>query len=605
MAYIALYRKYRSQNFDEIAGQNVIVKTLKNAVIYDKIAHAYIFSGPRGTGKTSIAKIFGKAINCLEPKDGNPCNNCVACKSISDHEVSDIIEIDAASNNGVDEIRDIRDKVRYAPSVGKYKVYIIDEVHMLTTGAFNALLKTLEEPPKHVVFILATTEIHKIPATILSRCQRYDFKNIDSYDMTNRLKTVISKEEIKITPDAIEAICNFAEGGMRDALSLLDQVLSFNAQKEITEEDVQNISGGLSKTNLTNLLASVIEKNVKESLSLTEELFKNGKDTLRVITDLITAFKEILLDKTRSTKKYPKFSYVNVNLIYQYFDIIMKLQQDIRYTNQKKTYLEIAILKMIESHHVSLIALEAKVDDIINNAQLTQATPDVIVPLTPLVDHVQSEPVINSKDTYEPKEVSKDDKPLEHNDSKINNIASENSFIDVNPNEVNQQFTEFKQQEPVQIEIPLVTVAQLQEVLDNANKTKRELLVKHWDFFANHPDLELASTSRLLHQGQLVAISEDKAIIVFGSTLISKKMYEPTNKQLILKIFNNRSEIIKDYYAITKGVWEKLMEQYKSDRINGIEKPQLKQMDLGLYQTSTQEQQESELKQFANWFKGN
>ena len=227
VSYQALYRTYRPQNFSEVAGQEHITKTLMNALKNDKISHAYLFSGPRGTGKTSIAKIFAKAVNCEKAPTSDACCSCEICKGIAEGKISDVIEIDAASNNGVDEIRDLRERVKYVPSVCKYKVYIIDEVHMLSTSAFNALLKTLEEPPKHAIFILATTEIHKIPATILSRCQRFDFRAISTPDLIKRVSEVATKENIDITDEAIEVIALNAEGGLRDALSLLDQAISF------------------------------------------------------------------------------------------------------------------------------------------------------------------------------------------------------------------------------------------------------------------------------------------------------------------------------------------------------------------------------------------
>ena len=229
--YQALYRKYRSQNFSQLVGQEVVARTLKQAVEQDKISHAYLFSGPRGTGKTSVAKIFAKAMNCPNQVGGEPCNNCYICQAVTDGSLEDVIEMDAASNNGVDEIRDIRDKSTYAPSIAQYKVYIIDEVHMLSTGAFNALLKTLEEPTPNVVFILATTELHKIPATILSRVQRFEFKSIKTQDIRDHIFQILEKEGIDYETEAVEIIARRAEGGMRDALSILDQALSFKPKK--------------------------------------------------------------------------------------------------------------------------------------------------------------------------------------------------------------------------------------------------------------------------------------------------------------------------------------------------------------------------------------
>lgn len=294
MAYQALYRVFRPQAFQDIVGQSHVTKTLQNAIVQNKISHAYLFSGPRGTGKTSAAKVFAKAINCERSTDGEPCNECDTCKGITDGSNPDVLEIDAASNNGVEEIRDIREKVKYAPTNSKYKVYIIDEVHMLSTGAFNALLKTLEEPPKHVIFILATTEPHKLPLTIISRVQRFDFKRITTQDITAHMASILDSESIQYEDKALQIIGRAAEGGLRDALSLLDQVISFGSEA-VGVEDALEITGSVAQNLLTDLVEAVMDKDPKQAISTLSSLLAEGKDPVRLVEDLLVFFRDILL----------------------------------------------------------------------------------------------------------------------------------------------------------------------------------------------------------------------------------------------------------------------------------------------------------------------
>lgn len=295
MAYVALYRQWRPQDFEQLVGQEHISTTLQNAIVANRIAHAYLFCGPRGTGKTSTAKIMAKSVNCAQGITTHPCNSCDSCKRITDGSSMDVLEIDAASNRGIDEIRDLREKVKFTPVDGRYKVYIIDEVHMLTTEAFNALLKTLEEPPSHAIFILATTEPHKIPATILSRCQRYDFRRIDSESIAERLRSVLQEMSIEADPEAVGIIAQAAEGGLRDALSMLDQCIAFSGEK-ITADNVRGMLGLAGDEWLQHMLDALLKRDTAGALEHIQELIKMGKDARQVILELIIRFRNLLVE---------------------------------------------------------------------------------------------------------------------------------------------------------------------------------------------------------------------------------------------------------------------------------------------------------------------
>lgn len=351
--YQALYRKYRSQNFSQLVGQEVVARTLKQAVEQDKISHAYLFSGPRGTGKTSVAKIFAKAMNCPNQEGGEPCNSCYICQAVTDGSLEDVIEMDAASNNGVDEIRDIRDKSTYAPSIAHYKVYIIDEVHMLSTGAFNALLKTLEEPTPNVVFILATTELHKIPATILSRVQRFEFKSIKTQDIRDHIFQILEKEGIDYETEAVEIIARRAEGGMRDALSILDQALSLTQEATLTTAVSEEITGTISLSALDDYVAAITQKDVTRALENLQVIFDNGKSMTRFVTDLLQYLRDILIvqtggENTHHSQAFKDNLSLSQDLLFEMITIATKSLSDIKASLQPKIYAEMMTIRLAE-----------------------------------------------------------------------------------------------------------------------------------------------------------------------------------------------------------------------------------------------------------------
>lgn len=522
MAYQALYRSYRPQDFKSVAGQRHVVTTLQNAIKLNKVAHAYLFSGPRGTGKTSMAKIMAKALNCVHGPTTEPCNECEICKGITKGTISDIVEIDAASNNGVDEIRDLRDKVKYLPSECRYKVYIIDEVHMLSQGAFNALLKTLEEPPSHVIFILATTEPHKIPATILSRCQRFDFQSLDKADIVERLQYVLNAENIKATPEAVDLIAESSEGGMRDALSLLDQSISYSTDDVISEDDVLAVSGNISSQIILHMLKEALESNSAEVLKSLGEIISDGKEIPRIINDVIIFLRDALLAKIGSsnsvksaykTEEYQVFlAKISNEIIYKWLDILNDTLNNIKFTTQKRAYLELGLLKMADGHLNDYASLLGRVEALERQIALG-------VTVMPVQNN---EPKINF--TSNPEEILKYDKPTIAN-TEIENDAS------------------------------FIQIEDIAKIINAGNKQLKGLIEGIIKSKGNHFEI-LKSTA-------VGAVSNDGIILVTGNIASANRLMRSPYYDQALKIINQNNHF-ECLYCVPKDKWTEIINDFRA-----------------------------------------
>lgn len=474
--YQALYRMFRPQSFEDVVGQEHVTKTLRNAISKGKQSHAYIFSGPRGTGKTSIAKVFAKAINCLERSDGEPCNECAICTGITRGTNSDVIEIDAASNNGVDEIRNIRDKVKYAPSESKFKVYIIDEVHMLTTGAFNALLKTLEEPPAHAIFILATTEPHKIPPTIISRAQRFDFKAISHDEIVERLQFVADAQDIEYDNAALDFIAKASEGGMRDALSIMDQAIAFG-DDHLTLQDALNVTGSVDAQALNDLLKEIVEGDVKTAFSTYHQFIAQGKEVNRLINDMIYFVRDTIMNKTSNIEsEYDALMHFDLETLYKMIDVINDTLVSIRFSVNQSVHFEVLLVKIAEmikgeSENVQTVATTSVASEP-NNEVLLQRMEQLENELKTL----KSQGVVTNNAKPQAKKTAS------------KGTQSKNAF----------------------------SMQQIAKVLDKANKEDIKQLKDHWQEVIDHAKSnDMKSLVSLLQNSEPVAASETHVLIKF------------------------------------------------------------------------------------------
>ncbi len=388
MSYTALYRKFRPDTFEDVKGQDHIVTTLKNQIRADRIGHAFLFCGTRGTGKTTVAKILAKAVNCEQPVDGSPCNECPTCRAIQAGTSMNVIEIDAASNNGVDNIREIREEVTYRPTQGKYKVYIIDEVHMLSAGAFNALLKTLEEPPSYVIFILATTESHKIPVTIQSRCQRYDFHRISIDTIAGRLRELMEKEQIPVEEKALRYVAKAGDGSMRDALSLLDQCIAFYLGQELTFDKVLEVLGTVDTEVFSKLLRKVLEQDVTSCIHILEDLLVNGKELGQFVNDFTWYLRNLLLVKTSEDAEevldvssenlkalQEESQLIDTDTLMRYIRVLSELSNNLRNATQKRVLVEVGLIKLCKP------AMETNLDSVLDRLRVLEEQMEKGIPM--------------------------------------------------------------------------------------------------------------------------------------------------------------------------------------------------------------------------------
>ena len=530
MSYQALYRKWRPRTFGDVVGQTHITKTLQNAISENKFTHAYLFSGPRGTGKTSAARIFAQTINCEQMPTKEPCNECAACRGILDGSIQDVIEIDAASNTSVEDIRNIRENVKYATSAVSYKVYIIDEVHMISTSAFNALLKTLEEPPPHVVFILATTEPHKIPLTVISRCQRFDYKPISNRTIAGRIQTIMNAEGLQITEEALDAVSLAAEGGMRDALSLLDQAISYS--DEIVElDDVLAVTGGVSQHVLGDMLSAMYEQDVKGTLEQFDRLIQGGKNPGRFVFDFIYFLRDVLFYKTTpdladyleravADEHFQQIAeQIDANWIQYAMKEFTKCEEQIKWSNSPKVFVEVTILSVTQQFGFQETALNPELEQEVNHLS------NQLVQLQEKIQQLETEGVARQEQS----------------------------------NQVKKEAPRRKAPGKFQ-----VSQEALRSILDQAEKNALQTVRNKWPTFLEQLKGTNPPAHATIQDSKPVAASTDRIVVAFQyeihCTLV--KDHEPLIESILERVLDKKVTIL----PVPLDSWSAIREEYLSTR---------------------------------------
>lgn len=580
MSYMALYRKFRPTTFDEVKGQDHIVTTLKNQIRTGRIGHAYLFCGTRGTGKTTVAKILAKAVNCENPQDGEPCNECETCREIIEGSSMNVMEIDAASNNGVDNIRDIKEQVQYSPASGKYKVYIIDEVHMMSTGAFNALLKTIEEPPAHVIFIFATTEPHKVLPTIISRCQRFDFHKVSVSDIVERLQYVLDQEHIQMDEEAVRMIALLADGGMRDALSILDQCIAY-AQDAITIEDINSIYGITTPAEKGLLLHNVIQNNYLEMVNQIEELNEKGIDIRRLTSDLIDLLKESLIYSLTEDEHLISSAYQDVireQLIqipksrrFQMLDVLMDTFEKYRNASDVLSYFEVAMLKLLNIGEEKTTAEISSTDSSADNKPKVQ----------PVIQNRMND--LSKADRPIEKPAADPQIPLADLPKKENDVSRETSkqpAMPLEPRETAEKKQEclFDMEEEAQKEQSatkeepslMIDDTYVLRLLVGANKQERQM---DDEKFRDLPDylneLDWAKYANAIKNTEIVASGKNYIVLSAASTIEAKEINQIEQKEGFLSFTNQLLGISKKVFAIDHEQRKRVIGRFKEQMIQG------------------------------------